>query len=55
MCYDEMWVEELYRRINYDKDLLRSAGIYDKKTVKIRDDRRSCEKELSKRLEKMRI
>lgn len=55
MCYDEMWVEELHRRIQYDKNLLRTAGIYDQKTRKIVKDRRSCEKELSRRLEKMRI
>ena len=55
MCYDEMWIEELHRRINYNKDLLRTAGVHDKKTEKIVKDRRSCEKELRKRLEKMKI
>ena len=55
MCYKEMWVEELHRRINYNKDLLRTAGVHDKKTEKIVKDRRSCEKELRKRLEKMKI
>lgn len=55
MCYDEMWVEELHRRIQYDKNLLKTAGVHDKKTDKIVSDRRSCEKELQKRLEKMKI
>ena len=55
MCYKEMWIEELHRRIQYNQDLLQSPGLHDKKTEKIVNDRRSCEKELRKRLEKMKI